>query len=140
MAALEAAVRKLSDQHAAATAMHSAALACTEERCVPPPVPVLRTLHSNSTRTAAATHTHTRSLYLSISLSLYLTRCLLLLLLLLAYAVVLRRLLRHLEQERLLVQKLLAGSTSNGVDAMMTRVMPFYLASSSASHGGRASN
>ena len=43
------------------------------------------------------------------------------------------RLLRHLEHQRLLVQKLLAGVQASGVDAMMARVMPNYLVNGPAS-------
>ena len=38
------------------------------------------------------------------------------------------RIMHMLQQERLLIQKLLAGVTSSGVDSAMLRVMPFYLA------------
>ena len=48
------------------------------------------------------------------------------------------RLVQLLQHERLLVQKLLAGVTSTGVDAAMLRVMPFYLVNDDVPGGGAA--
>ena len=43
------------------------------------------------------------------------------------------RIMATLQRERLLIQKLLAGVTSSGVDSAMLRVMPFYLANGATS-------